>query len=167
VEIDADMVVLALAMQPSKGTEQAARVLKIGRDKDGFLAEAHPKLKPVESVTAGIYLAGAAQGPKDIPETVSQASAAASKVLALLSQSTLSRSPTVARVRLSHCTGCGMCVDACPFAAIRLEKGKAAVNDALCEGCGSCAATCLRAAIDVKNVTQVQINEMIEACLTA
>ena len=165
VEIDADMVVLALAMVPSKGTEEIAKVLKIGRDKDGFLAEAHPKLRPVESVTAGIYLAGAAQAPKDIPETVAQAGAAAAKVIALLSQATLSRSPLIAKVRPSHCTGCGMCVDACPFIAIRLENGKAVVNEALCEGCGSCSATCLRAAIDVKNVTQLQINEMIEACL--
>jgi len=165
VEIDADMVVLALAMQPSKGTADAAKVLKIGRDKDGFLAEAHPKLKPVESVTAGIFLAGAAQGPKDIPETVAQAGAAAAKVIALLSQATLSHAPTVARVRRSHCTGCEMCVTACPYHAIRLENGKAVVNEVLCEGCGSCTATCLRAAIEVKNASQMQVFEMIEACL--
>ncbi len=167
IEIDADMVVLALAMQPSKGTEEAAKVLKIGRDKDGFLAEAHPKLKPVESVTGGIFLAGAAQGPKDIPEAVSQASAAAAKVLALLAQPTLSHAPTVAKVRRSHCTGCEMCVTACPYKAIRLENGKAVVNEVLCEGCGSCSATCLRAAIEVKNITPLQVHEMIEACLGA
>ena len=165
VEIDADMVVLALAMQPSKGTAEIAKVLKIGRDKDGFLAEAHPKLKPVESVTAGIFLAGTAQGPKDIPETVAQAGAAAAKVIALLSQATLSHAPTVARVRRSHCTGCEMCVTACPYHAIHLENGKAVVNEVLCEGCGSCTATCLRAAIEVKNATQMQVFEMIEACL--
>lgn len=165
VEIDADMVVLALAMEPSQGTADIAKTLKIGRDKDGFLAEAHPKLKPVESVTAGIFLAGCAQGPKDIPETVSQASAAASKVIGLLSQPTLSHAPTVAKVRNSHCTGCEMCVTACPYNAITLENGKALVNEVLCEGCGSCSATCVRAAIEVKNATALQINEMIEACL--
>ncbi len=165
VEIDADMVVLALAMQPSTGTADAARVLKIGRDKDGFLAEAHPKLKPVESVTAGIFLAGTAQGPKDIPETVSQASAAAAKVIGLLSQPQLSHAPTVARVRKAHCTGCEMCVDACPYDAIHLANGKAVVNDVLCEGCGACSATCLRAAIEVINATPLQMNEMIEAVL--
>ncbi len=165
VEIDADMVVLALAMLPSQGTAEAAKILKIGRDKDGFLAEAHPKLKPVESVTAGVFLAGTAQGPKDIPETVAQASAAACKVIGLLSQPELAHAPTVAKVRNSHCTGCEMCVDACPFDAIHLENGKAVVNDVLCEGCGTCSATCVRAAIEVKNATPMQMNEMIEAVL--
>jgi heterodisulfide reductase subunit A2 len=165
VEIDADMVVLALAMQPSAGTAEIAKTLKIGRDKDGFLAEAHPKLRPVESVTAGIFLAGAAQGPKDIPETVTQASAAASKVMALLSKDQLEHSPAVAQVRDAHCTGCGMCVDACPYEAIRLDATKAKVNEVLCEGCGTCASTCVRAAIDVKNTSQLQIHDMITAAL--
>ncbi|RDH88121.1 MAG: disulfide reductase [endosymbiont of Escarpia spicata] len=165
IEIDADMVVLAQAMEPSKGTAEIAKILKIGRDKDGFLAEAHPKLKPVESVTAGIYLAGAAQGPKDIPETVSQAGAAASKVIALLSKDQLAHSPTVAKVRDPWCTGCEMCVDACPYDAIALVDGKAHVNEVLCEGCGSCVGVCVRAAIDVKNVTQLQVHEMISAIM--
>ncbi len=165
VEIDADMVVLAQAMEPSKGTADIAKTLKIGRDKDGFLAEAHPKLRPVESVTGGIFLTGAAQGPKDIPETVCQASAAASKVIQLLSKPELEHSPVVAKVRESHCTGCEMCVDACPYEAISLVHGKAYVNEVLCEGCGTCSGTCVRAAIDVKNVKQVQIFDMISACM--
>jgi len=167
VEIDADMVVLAQAMEPSRGTAEIAKTLKIGLDKDGFLAESHPKLKPVESVTAGIYLAGAAQGPKDIPETVAQASAAASKVIALLSKDELQHSPTVAKVRDPYCTGCEMCVDACPYDAISLVAGKASVNEVLCQGCGSCVGVCVRAAIDVKNVSQLQIHDMISAVLAA
>ena len=165
VEIDADMVVLAQAMVPSRGTAEIAKTLKIGRDKDGFLAEAHPKLRPVESVTGGIFLTGAAQGPKDIPETVCQASAAAAKVIQLLSKPELEHSPAVAKVRESHCTGCEMCVDACPFEAISLVHGKAYVNEVLCEGCGTCSGTCVRSAIDVKNVTQLQIFDMISACM--
>ena len=166
VEIDADMVVLALAMEPSKGTAEIAKTLKISLDKDGFLAEGHPKLKPVESVTAGVYLAGAAQGPKDIPETVSQASAAACKVISLLSQETLSHAPMIAEVIPNLCTGCDMCVQACPYKAIKLgEGGKAQVNDVLCVGCGACSATCLRAAIEVRNVSPLQVHEMINACL--
>lgn len=165
VEIAADMVVLALAMQPSAGTATIAKTLKISRDKDGFLSEAHPKLRPVESVTAGIFLAGAAQGPKDIPETVAQASAAAAKAIGLLSQPLLSHSPTVAQVQSRLCTGCRMCVDTCPYDAIALVHGKATVTDVLCEGCGSCVASCLRSAIQVKNSTPLQIKEMIETVL--
>jgi len=165
IEIDADMVVLATATRPSDGAEELAKKLKIALDKDGFLAEAHPKLKPVESVTAGMFLAGAAQAPKDIPEVVAQASGAAAKAIAILSQERLYHSPNVAKVNLNLCTGCGMCVDVCPYEAISLKDGKAEVNAVLCEGCGTCQATCLRAAIAVKNLTPAQVHEMITASL--
>jgi heterodisulfide reductase subunit A len=165
IEIDADMVVLAQAMQPSQGAQELAKKLKLGVDKDGFLAEAHPKLRPVESVTAGMFLAGAAQAPKDIPEAVAQASGAASKAIGILSQERLYHSPTVAKVLKNLCTGCGMCVAVCPYDAISFKDGKVEVNEVLCEGCGTCSATCLRAAIQVKNLTQNQVQEMILACL--
>ncbi len=165
IEIDADMVVLATAMRPSEGAQDLAKKLKIALDKDGFLAEAHPKLKPVESVTAGMFLAGAAQAPKDIPEVVAQASGAAAKAIAILSQERLFHSPNVAKVNLNLCTGCGMCVDVCPYEAVSLKDGKAEVNEVLCEGCGTCQATCLRAAIEVKNLTPAQVHEMITASL--
>ena len=165
IEIDADMVVLAMAMRPSRGASELAKKLKIATDKDGFLAEAHPKLRPVESVTSGIFLAGAAQAPKDIPEAVAQASGAAVKAVSILSQDKLYHAPTIASVNIALCTGCGMCVDVCPYEAIKLEEEKAKVNEVLCEGCGTCSATCLRAAINVKNVTPLQINQMIKAAL--
>jgi len=165
IEIDADMVVLAQAMRPSNGAQELAKKLKLGTDKDGFLAEAHPKLRPVESVTSGMFLAGAAQAPKDIPEAVAQASGAASKAIGILSQERLYHSPTVAKVLKNLCTGCGMCVAVCPYDAIAFKDGKVEVNEVLCEGCGTCSATCLRAAIQVKNLTQNQVQEMILACL--
>ncbi len=165
IEIDADMVVLATATRPSKGAEELAKKLKIALDKDGFLSEAHPKLRPVESVTSGMFLAGAAQAPKDIPEAVAQASGAAAKAIAILSQERLYHAPTVAKVNLNLCTGCGMCIDVCPYDALQLKDGKAEVNEVLCEGCGTCSATCLRAAIQVKNLTPLQVHEMIRTSL--
>jgi len=165
IEIAADMVVLAQAMRPAQGAQELARKLKLAMDKDGFLAEAHPKLRPVESVTSGMFLAGAAQAPKDIPEAVAQASGAAAKAVTILSQERLFHAPTVARVISNLCTGCGMCVQVCPYEAIALKDGKAEVNEVLCEGCGTCSATCLRAAIQVKNLTLHQVHEMINACL--
>lgn len=165
IEIDADMVVLAMAMRPSKGAEDLAKKLKIALDKDGFLSEAHPKLRPVESVTPGLFLAGAAQAPKDIPEAVAQASGAAAKAVTILFQEKLFHAPTVAKVNLNLCTGCGMCVYVCPYDALALKDGKAEVNEVLCEGCGTCSATCLRAAVQVKNLTPLQVHEMIKASL--
>lgn len=165
IEIDADMVVLAMATRPSKGAEELAKKLKIAMDKDGFLAEAHPKLRPVESVTSGMFLAGAAHAPKDIPEAVAQASGAATKAIVILSQDRLYHAPTVAKVNLNLCTGCGMCVQVCPYEALALKDGKVEVNEVLCEGCGTCSATCLRAAIQVKNLTPLQVHEMIRTCL--
>jgi heterodisulfide reductase subunit A len=165
IEIAADMVVLAQAMRPSTGAQELAKKLKLALDKDGFLAEAHPKLRPVESVTSGMFLAGAAQAPKDIPEAVAQASGAAAKAITILSQERLFHSPTVAKVISNLCTGCGMCVAVCPYDALSLKDGKVEVNEVLCEGCGTCTATCLRSAIQVKNLTQVQVAEMINACL--
>lgn len=165
IEIDADMVVLAMAMRPSKGSEELAKKLKISIDKDGFLAEAHPKLRPVESITSGVFLAGAAQAPKDIPEAVAQASGAAAKAIAILCRERLHHAPTVAKVNHNLCSGCGMCVHVCPYDALTLKDGKVEVNEVLCEGCGTCSATCLRAGIEVKNNTPLQIYEMISSCL--
>ena len=164
VEVVADLVVLATAAVPSQGSEELARKLRVATDEHGFFSEAHPKLRPVESLTAGIFIAGAAQFPKDIPEAVAQGSAAAAKVLALFAQRELVQEPTVAYVVEDLCSGCGLCVEACPYEARALSpwKGIATVNAALCQGCGACAVVCPNKASRVRNFTAVQYLAMVE-----
>ena len=167
VEIEADMVVLATAMRPQYGIEALAQKLSIGYDEYGFLSEAHPKLRPVETNTAGIFLAGACQGVKDIPEAVGQASGAAAKVLGLFSGDELEREPIVARVNQSQCVGCFYCEQVCPYHAIEREEKRdkagsliarvAKVNVGLCQGCGACVATCRSNSIDLDGFSDEQV----------
>jgi heterodisulfide reductase subunit A len=173
VEIKADMVVLATAVQPNDGQTDLARKIHVGCDEYGFFAEAHPKLRPVETNTAGIYLAGACQSPRDIPETVAQAGGAAAKVVALFSRDRLAREPLVAEVNrrpaslYSDCVGCFLCETACPYQAIGQEmvtdrdgkvyKTMAKINPGLCQGCGTCVATCRTKAIDLHGYSNEQI----------
>lgn len=167
VEIEADMVVLAMSMVKTEGVEDLLRKLKISTDADGWLAEAHPKLRPVESLNAGFYLAGCAHGPKDIPETVSQASAAAAKVGDLFAQEELLHEPTIVPVVEELCSGCGICVAVCPYDARALdpEKKVVTVNEVLCEGCGACAAACPSGAAQQRNLTDDQIFAMVKVML--
>jgi len=167
IEIPADLVVLAMAMVPTLETSNIAKMLKISTDTYGFLSEAHPKLRPVESLTAGIYLAGANQAPKDIPEAVAQGSAAASKAATIVSADKLYHEPTVAKVDEDICSGCGVCNSVCPYSAIKVEqaKGVSEVNEVLCEGCGTCAAACPSNAVTLKNLASEQIYNMIKAAL--
>ncbi|RLC90792.1 MAG: hypothetical protein DRI77_14560 [Chloroflexi bacterium] len=167
VRVEADMVVLAMAAVPSSGSEALARLMRVATDENGFLAEAHPKLRPVESLTAGIYLAGAAQFPKDIPETVAQGSGAAAKVLQLFAQREMVSEPTVAIVDEELCAGCGRCVPACPYDARSLHPRKklALVNAALCQSCGACIVACPNKATIVRNLTPDQVLAMVEAVL--
>ncbi|MDY7075490.1 MAG: CoB--CoM heterodisulfide reductase iron-sulfur subunit A family protein [Chloroflexota bacterium] len=167
VRVGADLVVLAMAAVPSAGSDVLARLMRVGVDENNFLAEAHPKLRPVESLTAGIYLAGAAQFPKDIPETVAQASGAAAKVLQLFAQREMVAEPTVAAVNEDLCAGCGRCVLACPYEARALHPRKklATVNAALCQGCGACAVACRNKATIICNMTTEQVLAMTEAVL--
>jgi heterodisulfide reductase subunit A2 len=167
------MVVLATAVQAQDGAEDLAQKLHVSYDPYHFFAEAHPKLRPVETNTAGIFLAGACQAPRDIPESVAQASGAAVKVCGLFSQPELTREPIVAVVdRLpppvySSCVGCFLCQSACPYQAIENEEIKsrsgetvktvARVNPGLCQGCGTCVATCRTKAIDLMGFTNEQI----------
>ena len=164
VEVRADLVVLAQAIVPSPGTEELARKLRIACGAEGFLREAHPKLRPLEALTAGVFLAGAAQGPKDIPEAVAQASGAAAKVVALLSQPKLEHAPEVAEVQEDLCSGCGICAPQCPYGAITVDE-VAHVNEILCEGCGTCVAACPSGALTFRNVGDEQILRMVRAAL--
>ena len=167
VEIAADLVVLATGMIPSAGSRELFSTLKLAADENGFLSEAHPKLRPVESIQAGFYLAGAAQGPRDIPETVAQASGAASKVIALFSQEKLYHEPIVACVDEDLCSGCKVCISACPYDAREFDEkeGIVRVNELLCEGCGACVVSCPSGATQQKNLTDEQIREMVKASL--
>ena len=167
VEIRADMVVLATAIVPSRGQTELCRLLKISTDEWGFLSEAHPKLRPVESLTRGIYIAGCAQAPKDIPDSVTQAGSAAAKVLALFSSDTLSHSPEIAVVDEEQCTGCGLCVEACAYDARTLDirRRLAVVNEVLCEGCGACQVACPSGATCQRNMELSQVMSMIDAVI--
>ncbi len=175
VVIDADMVVLAAATKAQDDANIIKRTLSISTDTNNFFTEAHAKLRPVETHSAGIYLAGACQGPKDIPETVGQASAAAAKVIDVLSKTKLISSPCVSEVDESICSGCLACTKICPYDAISSttievkENGKtftkivANVNEALCQGCGGCTVACRPGAIDLKGFTNRQILAEVDA----
>jgi heterodisulfide reductase subunit A len=178
VVVEADLVVLETAMVPSADTTRVAQMIGAGMDKDGWLQEAHPKLRPVETHTGGVFLAGTCQGPKDIPDTVAQASAAAIKVCALFSKDEMDTDPMISHVNTEKCSGCGFCAACCPYKAIELkeidsrEDGKwvkrkvASVNTGLCQGCGACVVACRPGAIDLLGYTNGQILEEVDAlCL--
>ena len=174
------MVVLATAMVPSAGSGDLARTLGFSVDKDGWFQEAHPKLQPVETFAAGVYLAGTCQGPKDIPDSVAQASGAAVKVLGLFSKSELATEPMVSEIDISKCSGCGLCVPICPYNALSLvvqnERGGhghgpftrqvAEVNGSLCQGCGACLPACRTMALNLNGFTNDQLVSEVDAlCL--
>ena len=164
IEIAADMVVLAMAAVPNVGVKELAKKLKISTDAHGFITEAHPKLRPVETLTAGIFLTGCAQAPKDIPETVAQASGAAARAITILSKPELEMDPLIAAVDEEICTGCGVCVEVCAYNARELNEITkiAEVNEALCVGCGACISACPSNASIHKNFTKKQILRMVE-----
>ncbi len=181
VEIEADMVVLATAGIANDGAEELAQKMHVSYDPYKFFAEAHPKLKPVETNTAGIFLAGACQAPRDIPESVAMASGAAVKVAGLFSQDELTREPIIAVVNrqappvYSSCVGCFLCVSACPYQAIGKEEIKnrngeviksiAKVNPGLCQGCGTCVAFCRTKSIDLQGYTHEEMYTEVMALL--
>ncbi len=176
IHIDADMVVLAAAIEPDKSARPLATMLTASMDTNDFFTEAHPKLRPVESPTAGIFLAGACQGPKDIPETVMQAGAAASKAISLLVKDKLLRNPCVAKPNELMCNGCSSCEKVCPYGAITYEdkpfrgpnrttliRRVACVNPAVCQGCGACTVACPSGAMDLQGFSNRQIMAEVDA----
>ena len=167
VEIAADMVVLATPMVPDHSAKELGQRLHISTDSYGFFNEAHPKLRPVETLTAGIFLAGVGQGPKDIPETVSQASGAAAKVLQLFSHDEMTASPLVATLIEELCAACGTCVNICPYGARQIHPvwNIATVNAALCQSCGACVVACPNKASQVHNWRPEQVLAMIDQVL--
>jgi len=173
VTIEADLVVLAVAMRPADGIEELAQKLNIGYDEFGFLLESHPKLRPVETNTAGIFIAGACHAPKDIPESVAQASAAASKVQVMLAADELTREPEIAAINEQTCAACFTCVQTCPYHAIEKTELKTArgafvkrtarVNPGLCMGCGTCVSVCPSKSADLQGFTEQQVYAMVES----
>ena len=176
LRIDADMVILAAAIEPDKTARPLATMLTASMDTNDFFTEAHPKLRPVESPTAGIFLSGACQGPKDIPETVAQASAAAAKVIGLLVKDSLTCSPCTAKPDELMCNGCSSCEKVCPYGAITyidksfrgpnrttLIRRVAQVNPAVCQGCGACTVACPSGAMDLQGFSNQQIMAEVDA----
>ncbi len=176
LHISADMVVLAAAIEPDKSARPLATMLTASMDTNDFFTEAHAKLRPVESPTAGVFLSGVCQGPKDIPETVAQAGAAASKVIGLLAKDKLSCNPCVSHSNEAMCNGCSTCANVCPYGAITYEdkdfsrrkdgsmiRRVAVVNEAVCQGCGACTVACPSGAMDLKGFSTSQIMAEVDA----
>ena len=172
---EADMVVLATAIEPEPSVRQIATMLTASIDTNNFLTEAHPKLRPVESPTAGVFLSGVCQGPKDIPETVAQAGAAAVKAIGLLAKDKLMTNPCTAKADELMCNGCSNCANVCPYGAISYEEKEvndhgiretrrvASVNNALCQGCGACTVVCPSGAMDLQGFSNRQIIAEVDA----
>ena len=166
-EIKTDLVVLVPALVPRLGSDELTRTLHISQSADGFFLEAHPKLRPMDTFTDGIFLAGCCQGPKDIQDTVSQASGAASRAMSIISKKELEIEPLIASVDEDLCSGCSICVSICSFNAIDLVEEKngkthAKVNEALCKGCGACVGTCPSGAMQQKGFKDKQVIPQID-----
>jgi heterodisulfide reductase subunit A len=161
------MVILSTAITPREDADKVARLFNISRSNDGFFLEKHPKLDPFSTTTDGIFIAGCAQGPKDIPDTVAQAAAAAAEALGLLSQGTYEIEASTAEIDSRICSGCQVCAMVCPYSAISCEEENEVceVNQALCKGCGACVGGCPSDAIKLNHYTNEQIVAQMEGML--
>ena len=160
-----DLVVLSVGMTPNAGTDSIAEMLRLTKSPDGFIQEAHPKFRPVDTLTEGVFLAGTVQGPKDIPDTVAAASAASARAIRLMNQGEYTLDPVVAFVHEEACDGCGLCVPACLVDAISLEGGVAKISESSCTGCGVCLSACPTEAVDLKGYTNAQLLGEVRAAL--
>lgn len=165
--IPLDMVVLSAGLEPRRDAKQVANTFGISCSANGWFMEKHPKLDPVSTMTEGVFLAGCAQGPKDIPASVSQGAAAAARVLMRISQGELALEPVRASVIEERCSGCRLCNGLCPFHAISFdtERGITLINSALCQGCGTCVAACPAGAIEGSGFSNEQVIAQIEGLL--
>lgn len=163
LEVDLDLVVLSVGMEPPKDAEKVQKLLRVSRGADGFFLEAHPKLRPVDTLTDGVFLAGAIQGPKDIPDTVAQGSAAAARAAILMAKGEVEVEPIVAQADQEQCIGCRICERVCDFGAVEVVERKARVIEALCKGCGACAGACPTGAMQIRHFKDEQIMAMIHA----
>jgi heterodisulfide reductase subunit A len=157
VQVPVDMVILSAGLEPRHDAEDVARVFGLSRSADGFFLEKHVKLAPVETASDGIFIAGACQGPKDIPDTVAQAGAAAAAAMAMMDRGKVTLQPYVAIVDVERCSGCGECLVACPYNAIQLADGHAQIEETACKGCGTCVGHCLPKAISLSHFTDEEL----------
>jgi heterodisulfide reductase subunit A len=166
-QVFADMVILCTAIEPQQDADKLAHIFSVSLKADGFLLERHPKLDPVATRTDGIYVAGCCLGPKDIPDTVSQASAAAAKVLAVITKGKVELEASTAVIDEARCSGCRICNFLCPYSAISFddEKKVSNINEAVCKGCGTCVAACPSRAITHRHFTTEEIMAEIEGVL--
>jgi heterodisulfide reductase subunit A len=165
---DLDMLVLAVGLKPAKSTQRLQEMLGLQMTPDGFFLEAHPKLQPVDAATRGIFYAGCAESPKDIKDSVTQASAAAARAIRLMHKGQITSEPITSEVIAERCKSCGKCVEVCPYNAITVDvkkKTPAVINTAACAGCGNCAAECPFGAITMNHFTNDQILAQIDAML--
>jgi heterodisulfide reductase subunit A len=167
IKVPVEMVVLCTAMEPRSDASDVSRTFGIGIGSDGFFQEQHPKLEPVSTASSGVFLAGACQSPKDIPDTVAQAKGAAAEALALSASGRVTVSPMISSIDSDICIGCQVCIGLCPYSAIEFNalKGVSEVNEAVCKGCGSCAGYCPSGAAKVRHFTDKQIFSEIEGLL--
>jgi heterodisulfide reductase subunit A len=167
VKIPAEMVILCTAMEPRADAGEVTRIFGITTGSDGFFLEEHPKLEPVSTATSGVFLAGACQGPKDIPDTVAQAKGAAAEALALSSAGEVSVAPMISYIDPEICIGCQICIDLCAYSAIEFNplRGISEVNEAVCKGCGSCSGYCPSGAAKIRHFTDKQVFAEIEGLL--